>query len=302
MNIDEAKTIPLTEILSRLDHHPKRINATKALYSSPLRQERTPSFWVYLKPNRWYDYGGAQPQGGDGLNFACAYLKSCRQDNTVSDGLRWLKNMSIPTIVPIYSDHMEEREATLLLKDKQPIQQLGLILYLKKRGIPLELARKYLSEVYVRNVNTEKSFYALGFKNEEGGYELRNPFFKGTLRPKALSFIRGTTIQPKGIHIFEGFMDYLSAIIQSGGQPFTNDVIVLNSISSLRQTLPYIQNYGYRKVYTWLDNDPTGEKATALLAEFFQTQQGLTHQSMNGIYAPHKDVNAWHMHQHKLTL
>lgn len=302
MNIDEAKAIPLTEILSRLDHHPKRINAAKALYSSPLREERTPSFWVYLQPNRWYDYEGAQPQGGDGLNFACAYLKSCRQDHTVSDGLRWLKNMSIQAIAPIYSDHWEEKEVALLLKDKQPIQQLGLILYLKKRGIPLELARKCLSEVHVHNVNTGKSFYALGFENEEGGYELRNPFFKGTLRPKAITFIRGTTFPPKGVHLFEGFMDYLSAIVQSGGQPFTNDVIVLNSLICLRQAIPYLQNYGYRRAYTWLDNDPAGEKATELLAEFFQTQQGLTHQPMNRMYAPHKDVNAWHMHRHNLTL
>jgi hypothetical protein len=51
-----------------------------------------------------------------------------------------------------------------------------------------------------------------------------------------------------------------------------------------------------------MDNDSAGEKATTLLNDFFQTQEGLTHQPMNKLYAPHKDVNAWHMHQRNLSL
>jgi hypothetical protein len=51
-----------------------------------------------------------------------------------------------------------------------------------------------------------------------------------------------------------------------------------------------------------MDNDTAGEKATALLKDFFKMQEGLTHQPMNKLYAPHKDVNAWHMHQLKLSL
>ena len=301
MNIDDAKAIPMTEILSRLDIHPKRITANKALYSSPLREERTPSFWVYLETNSWYDYGEAI--GGDLVRFVCEYLRACRQDNTVADALRWINNMGVgPYRITTISEEVGKNDPSLILKSKKPIQHLGLISYLKKRGIPPEVARRSLKEIHVENKNTKKRFFALGFENEEGGFELRNPFFKGSIRPKAIGFIRGTDPDKKGIHLFEGFMDYLSAVSQSNNPGLSCDAIILNSISCLKQALPYIHNYGYRLAYTWMDNDRAGEQATALLSEFFKTQEGLIHKPMNAIYAPHKDVNAWHMHQLKLSL
>ncbi|MFN8343503.1 MAG: toprim domain-containing protein [Spirosomataceae bacterium] len=302
MNIDDTKAIPMTEILGRLDIHPKRLTNNKAWYLSPLRQEKTASFQVDVKTNLWYDFG--EGIGGDLVHFVCAYLKSNRQDYTVSDALRWIKNMagSSYEMAPIYVDETREHDTSLLLKTKKPIQHLGLVNYLKKRGIPLELAQRHLKELHVQNKNTQKSFFALGFENEDGGFELRNPFFKGCLRPKSITFIRGTTPKPNSIHLFEGFMDYLSAITQANGDGFKGDAIVLNSLSCLKQALPYLQNYGYRLAYSWMDNDAAGEKATATLSDFFKTQEGLTHQPMNKLYAPHKDVNAWHMHQRNLPL
>ncbi len=166
----------------------------------------------------------------------------------------------------------------------------------------MEIACQHLKEIHVCNQRTKKSFFALGFPNEDGGFELRNPFFKGCLGSKAISFIRGREPTPDSIHLFEGFMDYLSAISQLNGEGLTGDAIILNSLSYLKQITPYIQHYGYRIAYTWFDNDTAGEKATAALAEFFRTQDDLVHKRMNGIYAPHKDVNAWHMHQRNLTL
>lgn len=301
MNIDDAKAIPMTEILSRLDIHPKRITGTKALYSSPLRDERTPSFWVYLETNSWYDYGEAI--GGDLVRFVCEYLRACNQDHTVADALRWINNMGVgPYRIATIPEEVRQHDPSLILRSKKPIQHLGLISYLKKRGIPLEVARRSLKEIHVQNKNTQKRFFALGFENEEGGFELRNPFFKGCIRPKAIGFIRGTNPDKKAVHLFEGFMDYLSAVSQSNLSGLLGDAIILNSVACLKQALPYIHNYGYRLAYTWMDNDRAGEQATALLSEFFKTQEGLIHKPMNALYAPHKDVNAWHMHRLNLSL
>ena len=302
MNIDQAKTIPIAEILACLGLQPVKSSGRKLLYSAPTRKERTPSFWVYLDTNSWFDYG--EGIGGDPISFARTWLKSTREADTVSDALRWLKNIGLGPyeFKPIDRDPPEPEEASLILKQAKPLQHLGLIHYLEKRGIPLDLARQHLKEIHVRNQRTGKSFFALGFDNEEGGYELRNPFFKGSLGPKAISFIRGREPKPDSINLFEGFMDYLSALSQFHGKGFKGDVIVLNSLSCLKQIAPYIQDYGYRVAYTWLDNDNAGEAATASLAEFFKTQNDLVHKRMNRIYAPHKDVNAWHMHTLGLTL
>ncbi|GAB4002110.1 toprim domain-containing protein [Spirosoma daeguense] len=303
MNIDQAKQIPIAEILAQLNIHPRKSNGDKQLYLSPIRKEKTPSFWSYLRTNRWYDYGIGQ--GGDPVDLVCAYLKYHKEDYTVTDALRWLSHIIgghykfAPFPVEPY---IEANDSSLALKSAKIIQHKALINYLHKRGIPLALANHHLKEIHVRNKRTHKSFFALGLSNEEGGYELRNPFFKGTLGTKAISFIRGRELKPDSIHIFEGFMDYLSAITQLAGKGFKGDTIILNSLSCLKQIQPYIQGYGYRTAYTWLDNDTAGKDGTQALFDFLRTQADLTHKCMNRIYFPHKDVNAWHMHTLNLTL
>ncbi len=126
--------------------------------------------------------------------------------------------------------------------------------------------------------------YALGFKNEDGGYEFRNPFFKSCVTPKTITFIRGTVAKPPAINIFEGFMDYLSAVIRKSEIVLQNDTICLNSLYCLDRAFPYIIGYGYQTLHNWLDNNKAGQRATNLIAEFVRTQEGLKHQPMNGLY------------------
>ena len=38
---------------------------------------------------------------------------------------------------------------------------------------------------------SDKTFFALGFANDAGGWELRNPYFKGCMAPKPISTIKG---------------------------------------------------------------------------------------------------------------
>jgi hypothetical protein len=298
MNIDHAKAIPVAEILKRLDHHPRKSSSGKLLYLSPIRKEKTPSFWVYTKTNSWHDYGIGQ--GGDAVDLICAYLKYAKEDHTIPDALRWLNNVigKRYEFAPVRTDEPETTEEPgLILKKAHVIQHQGLIHYLRKRGIAVDVAQSHLKQVHVKNRRTGKSFHALGFNNEEGGYELRNPFFKGSLGSKTISFVRGSQPAPDSVHLFEGFMDYLSAITRLNGKRFKGDAIILNSVSCLKQVAPYIQGYTYRTAYSWFDNDPAGHRATKAISEFIQAQPDLFHQSMNRLYAPHKDVNAWHMHQ-----
>jgi hypothetical protein len=298
MNIDHAKAIPVAEILKRLDHHPRKSSSGKLLYLSPIRKEKTPSFWVYTKANRWHDYGIGQ--GGDTVDLICAFLKYTKEDHTIPDALRWLNNIMGRRyeFQPVCCHEPEnDKESGLMLRKATLVQHRGLVHYLQKRGIPFDIAQKHIAQVHVKSKRTGKSFYALGFDNEEGGYELRNPFFKGSLGPKTISLVRSSQPAPDSVHLFEGFIDYLSAIARLKGHQFKGDAIILNSISCLRQVAPYIQGYSYRTAYSWFDNDPAGQRATKAFHEFVQTQPDLLHVPMNQVYAPHKDVNAWHMQQ-----
>lgn len=298
MDKEHAKTIAIPGILDKLNIQPKRISNNKALYLSPIRNEKTPSFWVYLDSNSWYDYG--QSVGGDSIEFARHYLKYCAEAHTMVDALRWLRNMSGDGFtVPALLDEIisnDNKRPTLVLTVQRPLQHIALVRYLEKRGILLNVANKYIKEVRIINKTTGKSFLALGFKNENDGFELRNPFFKGCIKSKTITFIRGRKPKPDGVHIFEAFMDYVSVITQLNGKGLESDTIVLNSVSCLKNALPYLNNYGYKTAYTWMDNDAAGHKATDTLSAFFKTQDDVRHIKMNSIYAPHKDVNEWHMH------
>ncbi len=299
MNIEQAKAIPIAEILLKLNIKPTRQVNNETWYLSPLRNEKTASFHVHCKRNWWYDFGLGI--GGDGIELVCQYLESQKEGHTVSDALRWLNNMvGNPSAIQPIEHTVETIEAyskirKLVIKSVKDVQHPALIQYLEKRGIPLSVAKTILKEVRIKNVETDKNIFALALQNEEGSYEVRNPFFKACIDSKAISFIRGTQPKPDSIHIFEGLMDYLSIITQNNGRAFKDDAIILNSISCIRQATPYIRGYGYKIAYTYMDNDLAGQKAIKSLGEFFKTEENLTHKPMNELYKPYKDVNAWHM-------
>ena len=296
MNIEHAKTIPLREILEKIGISPTRETSQELWYLSPFRKEKTPSFHIHKSKNIWYDFGAGQ--GGDSIAFVQMWLKTTREHDTVSDVLRWLSNMMqhTPLSIPYRLEEEEKHEAGFILKKVAPVTHIALTQYLQSRGISLDVAIRHLKEVTVYNKAKSMSFFALGFANEGGGYELRNPHFKGCLSPKDVSFIRGKHTKPDGIHIFEGFMDYLSIITERGGKPLENDAIILNTLSKLNTAMGYIKGYGYQIAFTWFDNDNAGINATKKLKPFLDTE-GIELRKMNARYHPHKDVNAWHMHK-----
>ncbi|HYF32501.1 MAG TPA: toprim domain-containing protein [Chitinophagaceae bacterium] len=301
MNIEQAKSIALSAILDKLGFKPAKHRVKETIYLSPLRDENTASFHVHHAKNVWFDHGTSE--GGDIVDFVCAWLKSKGEAHTIRDALRWLANMGdlAPFIAPVNGIDNTPEDNKLILKKVSAIQEKGLIHYLESRGIPLVIGRAYLKELRVYNQESCKTFFALGFKNEDDGYELRNKLFKGCIRPKAITFIRGEKEKPQAIHVFEGFMDFLSLIAENQGKRLRDDAIILNSLSCLKQATPYIKNYGYEKVYTWMDNDKAGQKATAALDAFLETEPGLMHKPMNRCYALHKDLNAAYMHKLGLT-
>lgn len=300
MNASHANAIALSQILHMLGFHPVSQKGNDCWYLSPLRKEKTPSFHVNDKKNIWYDFGGEK--GGTVIDFVQAYLQSQGEDHTVRDALRWLENMIL--LPEVYSAVPEpeftETDACLTLKARTDLKSACLIRYLEERGISQAVATKYIKELHIHNSHTGNDFFCLGFKNEDDGYELRNPMFKGCLAPKTLSFIRGSKVLPKEIHVFEGFMDFLTVLELEHKQKLQGDAIVLNSVSCLSQALPYIRNYGYETLYSWLDNDHAGKQALSVLDSFIGEQKGLTHKPMNQIFEQHKDVNAWRVASLKL--
>jgi len=304
MNIEQAKTISIVDLLNKLNIKPAKETYKEAWFLSPWRKEKTASFKVNKKTNTCFDFGHVpsnevvrKKKAWDAVDFACEHLEQTGEPHTVSDALRWLSNMGglAPFIQPISVPNEDQEDATLSVIKVRPVIDDKLIRYGESRGITESLTKQWFKQLTIHNGKSGKNFIALGFRNIKGGYELRNPFFKGTVGQKTISFIRGSNPERPGINIFEGAMDYVTVLAKIGVTNLADDTIVLNSTSCLNAATPLILNYPYQYIQSWMDNDTTGEKATAALANFVKTQKEMRLRIMNKLYTRHKDVNAWYM-------
>lgn len=299
MNIEQAKAIAITEILEKLELKPTKENGTDATYYSPFRNENTPSFHVNIKDNVWFDHG--EGIGGNAFDLVVQILKFGGYSCQPADALRWLRNTNLDPSVVRPRDLVTKKKSKWKLLDVKKLENIALIRYLEYRGIDIELAKPFVREIDVQKVDTLTRIYAIGFRNEDGGYECRNRFFKSAVAPKTVSFIRADQPKPEGVAIFEGFIDFLTYVTIKKGK-LSADNIVLNSVACVDHAIRYIKNYGYQFAYTCMDNDKTGDKATQQLAEFIKSEPGLLHKPLNHLYVGHKDLNAWHMYNLNLSL
>src|SRR5690554_4765898 len=71
LSINEAKAIDMVDYLSGLGYRPAKIRNADYWYSSPLRNEKTPSFKINRKMNCWYDHGLGK--GGNIIDFGIEF-------------------------------------------------------------------------------------------------------------------------------------------------------------------------------------------------------------------------------------
>ena len=116
-----------------------------------------------------------------------------------------------------------------------------LLRYLQGRGINVELAKRECKELHF--TNNGRPFFAIGFPNMAGGYEVRNSFFKGCIAPKDITHIRQQGEPREKCLVFEGFMDYLSFLtLRMRNCPTIPDLdrqdyAILNSTAMCRKPL-----------------------------------------------------------------
>jgi hypothetical protein len=152
--------------------------------------------------NCWYDHGIGK--GGNLVDFAILY-HNC----TVGEFLKEVNghlSFHQPNTVPLHKDE-NHSECRIEIVGEKTISSLALERYLTQRRISVDLAKEYCKEVtYKLN---DKKYYSIGFKNDAGGYELRNQYFKASSSPKDITtFDNGV----KEAIVFEGFFDFLSFI------------------------------------------------------------------------------------------
>jgi hypothetical protein len=245
-----AKTLNIYDILASYGSHPTRRTGNRLVYLSPFTNEKTPSFMVDIRKNLFYDF--SSNNGGDSINLimlldGVSFIDAVNKANKLDTNSFNDFNFDLKPI---------EKESKLEITEIKEIQNTRLINYLSYRRIDLELARMWVKEVHYSI--REKMYYALGFKNDSGGYELRNSLsFKGKTKNGITSVIgTNSNLSNKGIAIFEGFFDFLSALTYYKVQRPNLTAYVLNSLVNLDVIFPQLSNAN--KVYSFLDNDKAG--------------------------------------------
>ena len=174
-----------------------------------------------------------------------------------------------------------------ILKDVK-LSSHVLIRYLEQRKIPIEITTRYCREVHYE-LNA-KSYYGIGFKNDSGGFEIRNPYFKASSSPKDITTIINGS---KEVAVFEGFIDFLSLKALHKNLPENSqDIVVLNSVSFFESARPFMEKHQAIRLY--LDRDITGQNLTQ--RAFSMSTKYIDKSSL---YQNHKDLNDWLVHTGK---
>ena len=246
-----------------------------------------------MATNRWYDFGTSE--GGGLFEFVCRIAGITRGE--VYDWLASFRSM-IPE-----SEYKEVIEKAKKVKPSRIIvdsashdfSRRKLVEYAQSRAVTKEILERYCEEVlYHIDVYPQKQYFAIGFKNNDGGYVLRS-----SLTKKCTSSAM-TTLDPQGnltnevagdkVLVFEGFMDFLSWISSVKQETPQYDCCILNSVSNIEKALPWIT--AHKNIAAFMDNDEAGRSTLQKIIENVPNQAGkVCVYDMAKLYEGYNDLN-----------
>ena len=287
--MNDLKNIGIRQFLAWRGILPKYERNGYDMYLSPLREERTPSFKVDYVQNLWYDFGL-----GEGGTLLTLVMRMERCDSR--EAVRRLQNgekrdAGSASLSPSVGERpavggpspvvrLAAVPALRILSD-DPLRHPALIGYLVSRGIVPSVAAAFCREV--RYEVNGRAFFAVGFRNDAGGWELRSARFKGGSSPKHITTIDN---QSDTVIAFEGFMDFLAYLSLKYPERLRIDAAVLNSVVNLPKAVPFLSRHPV--IHTFFDNDEAGRKTTSDLIRLCPRSEVIDQSSF---YSGHKDVN-----------
>ncbi|MDJ1485911.1 CHC2 zinc finger domain-containing protein [Cytophagaceae bacterium YF14B1] len=334
--IDRLKAIPITEYLADQGFVPAKQVGNQLVYLSPLTGEKTPSFFVHPDRNVFHCFSSGHK--GDiitlvrqieQLEFKQA-LVSLNSFQSSGNIITPSQSATVEERTVPFTKHQSAQNSQAHNSSSQieilavkTLSNRVLINYLHSRGIDAHLATVYLKEAYFRVQG--KNLFALAFENDKGGYELRNPFYKGCAVLKAPTTIMGSTavgqsavygysssshssgsysangaIQMNGaVNIFEGVFDFLSALTFYKIERFRNDSIILNSLWLFDPAYQTRLLNDYSEFSLFLDNDRAGWKKAIEFRNRAKTLLGTKTAIINqsSLYKSFKDFNEFLLSQ-----
>lgn len=253
---DLKEQASIFDLLGRLGFDPVKKYGKEYMYRSMLRDgDHTPSFSVDDRIGAWYDHGSGK--GGNIIDFGLAYWPELNFNEVVE------KIQTACNIQPdsVKRDHRPRLPVKVRNYSVQQTKAIGthpaISNYLRERGV-FNVASGKLREVYYTiedDRGIKKPYFAAGWQNEAGSWEVRNKYFKGCLGSKAITFVSGN---PKHVILFEGYLNYLSWLADHRNAD--HSIIVLNTLSLLSQGIERAKQFS--EVDIFFDRDTSGFQAS----------------------------------------
>jgi hypothetical protein len=287
-SLSKIRETDMVAFLATLGYEPAAVkkNGTDFWYLSPLRNEAEPSFHVNQVTNQWYDFAVAK--GGNLIDFCLLYHR-CSIRELLEKFNADLSNQYLPVFDPSLHEGKILSESKLVVTGVRDLYAYPLKNYLHERSIPVAVADQFCKEV-TYEINGH-SYYGIGFKNDSGGFEIRNKNYKQSSAPKDVTKLNYSSPQ---VNVFEGFMDFLSyQALYPPTDRNSSEFVVLNGAGMLDRALPYLDKF--ERVGLWLDRDATGLAYTA-----YALSRSSRYQDESAFYSKFKDLNDWLIHKGKV--
>ncbi|MBV6878491.1 toprim domain-containing protein [Epilithonimonas ginsengisoli] len=279
MNCKQFNTIPLEEVLLSIGHLPTKQNEKEAWYLNPFATESQASFKINKSLNKWYLF--SEGIGGNNVDLLKKYL-----NKTTSEVLIWAEDQSFSSFqnqnIPYQKFENSSKNYEIL--DVKEIQHPALLEYLRERKV--ENQTQFLYEIHYRM--KDKNNFGIGFKNDSGGYEIRNKYSKICLGRKDVSTIKNGA---ESLRVFEGFFDFLSfKNVENFLVKEPSDYLISNSVSMIHDIKNSLENY--KNVQLYFDNDEAGNRAVEIIRN-----QNQNAEDCRVLYSDFKDLNDWMIHK-----
>jgi hypothetical protein len=291
MKAIDINRFPIREYLAGMNIHPAKEHGYYGMYYSPFREDRNASFKVDYNKNLWHDFGLGEGGTLIDLVMRIENFSNGEAMRILEQQLSGTTSFSFQRNNPNLSreqSNQGEQSSGIRITEVIELRSPSLLDYLRKRGIDTGTAKQFCKEI--RYSVNGRNYYAICFRNDTGGYELRSEQFQGSIAPKDVTHIRQNEMKDS-CYVFEGFSDYLSFLIlrnrHNPAMPNTNqqDYIILNSTSNIQRGIERLG--GYEHIHCFLDNDDSGRQALRMI----QDEYGLRVRDASKHYANFKDLN-----------
>jgi len=275
MNCEKIKkNVSIRSVLESFSLFPVKENHRTAFYFALDREEKIPSFCVDFIRNTAFDFGTGKSYD---VISVVQQIKKC----SVSEALKYLSSFNFRTEAEYLNQETQSEISYRILKITE-IRHPALIQYLDSRKVSQQ--KKWVHEVHYKF--NGRNYFGIGFKNDSGGFEIRNKYAKLCLGSKDVTWINNSNNMNNAVAVFEGFFDYLSFCNVESQFNLTCDCLVLNSTAMLFKAQEKLKSYD--KILLFLDNDPNGKSVALKIKDAYNLIEDYSF-----VYSNFKDLNEW---------